>query len=367
MSLSCLCVMEKEASADGCLPSIYIPPLPPCRPLSPQRVEAAMAPAFGCSISFPLSQARSSSTNKQLHHVRSDSLPTCRAHPLLVHLQATTCAVRAWAAADTCCTTSTLSTGLPHLAALHASRRARRSPPEAPRAAAFLDRLLDGLLVLVDAHGTFQGRCSTSVLTIRNRENKKKSSVGWNIERGKWSASKETWRRDGEREAQRLLDRVMLFFFFNLFHRCLIMYLYPMVSVICRSPLIHVEAEFKLSFAPLSRRGLIFELSGKEITQYLDYTSGNFAASARWARIPHNQYRSSSTIFMESSTKTTPESSRRRQPPRVTRQWLCLFRLLAASGHQKLLQTAKRSAFQPASIKFVGAKTIQNQHKHIIG
>jgi hypothetical protein len=45
----------------------------------------------------------------------------------------------------------------------------------------------------------------------------------------------------------------------------------------------------------------------------------------------------------------------------------CLFRLLAASGHQKLLRTAKRSAFQPVSIKFVGEKTIQNQHKHIIG
>jgi hypothetical protein len=45
----------------------------------------------------------------------------------------------------------------------------------------------------------------------------------------------------------------------------------------------------------------------------------------------------------------------------------CLFRLLAASGHQKLLRTAKRSAFQPTFIKFVGAKTIQNQHKHIIG
>jgi hypothetical protein len=43
------------------------------------------------------------------------------------------------------------------------------------------------------------------------------------------------------------------------------------------------------------------------------------------------------------------------------------FRFLAASGHQQMLWTAKRSAFQPASIKFVGAKTIQNQHKHIIG
>jgi hypothetical protein len=51
---------------------------------------------------------------------------------------------------------------------------------------------------------------------------------------------------------------------------------------------------------------------------------------------------------------------------KVTKQWAYLFRLLAASGHQKLLRTAKLSAFQPASIKFVGAKTIQNQHKHII-
>jgi hypothetical protein len=50
----------------------------------------------------------------------------------------------------------------------------------------------------------------------------------------------------------------------------------------------------------------------------------------------------------------------------VWRLWPFLFWLLAASGHQKLLRTAKRSAFQPASIKFVGAKTIQNQHKHII-
>jgi hypothetical protein len=34
----------------------------------------------------------------------------------------------------------------------------------------------------------------------------------------------------------------------------------------------------------------------------------------------------------------------------------CLFRLLAASDHQKLLQTVKRSSFQSASIKFVGGK-----------
>jgi hypothetical protein len=41
---------------------------------------------------------------------------------------------------------------------------------------------------------------------------------------------------------------------------------YPVVSVICRSPLIHVEVDFKLSLAPLSRHDLIFEPSGQEIT-----------------------------------------------------------------------------------------------------
>jgi hypothetical protein len=53
------------------------------------------------------------------------------------------------------------------------------------------------------------------------------------------------------------------------------------VSVICRSPLIHVEVDFKLSLAPLSRHGLIFEPSGQEITQYLISTSVAFAAPAR--------------------------------------------------------------------------------------
>jgi hypothetical protein len=59
--------------------------------------------------------------------------------------------------------------------------------------------------------------------------------------------------------------------------------IYLMVSVICRSPLIHVEVEFKLSLAPLSRHDLILEPSGQEVTQYLDSTSVSFAASARWA------------------------------------------------------------------------------------
>jgi hypothetical protein len=97
--------------------------------------------------------------------------------------------------------------------------------------------------------------------------------------------------------------------------------IYLVVSVICWSPLIHVEVEFKLSLAHLSRHDLIFEPNGQELTRYLNSTSVVFAALARWVRTPHNQHRGSSTIFTESSTETTPEPSWRRQPPRVTSRW----------------------------------------------
>jgi hypothetical protein len=63
------------------------------------------------------------------------------------------------------------------------------------------------------------------------------------------------------------------------------------------------------------------EPSGQELTQYLDSICVAFAALARWARTPHNQHCGSSTIFTERSTETTPEPSRRRQPPRVTSRW----------------------------------------------
>jgi hypothetical protein len=56
---------------------------------------------------------------------------------------------------------------------------------------------------------------------------------------------------------------------------------YPVVSMICRSPLIHVEVDFKLSLAPLSRHDLIFEPSGQEITQCLVSNIVTFAAPAR--------------------------------------------------------------------------------------
>jgi hypothetical protein len=53
-------------------------------------------------------------------------------------------------------------------------------------------------------------------------------------------------------------------------------------------------------------------------------------------------------------------------PWHIPIKWRSSF-IWSALGHQKLLRTPKRSAFQPAFIKFVRTKTIQNQHKHIIG
>jgi hypothetical protein len=50
---------------------------------------------------------------------------------------------------------------------------------------------------------------------------------------------------------------------------------YPVVSVICRSPLIHVEVDFKLSLAPLSRHGLIFEPTPRLLHNLLGELDGD--------------------------------------------------------------------------------------------
>jgi hypothetical protein len=47
--------------------------------------------------------------------------------------------------------------------------------------------------------------------------------------------------------------------------------------------------------------------------------------------------------------------------------WPCLFQLFSASGHQKLLQTAKCPAFQPAFMRITLVKIVSNQREHIIG
>ncbi|XP_047074861.1 uncharacterized protein LOC124684629 [Lolium rigidum] len=113
-----------------------------------------MAPSFGRSISFPLSPARASRPRAAAYHVRSVSLP-CRSHPLLAHLCAHIAAVRSWVAAP-----ASPSTGLAHLDALHAALSELLLLPEARSAlqygSATAACLLDGFLVLADAHQGFQ-------------------------------------------------------------------------------------------------------------------------------------------------------------------------------------------------------------------
>ncbi|KAM0916420.1 hypothetical protein ACQ4PT_010203 [Festuca glaucescens] len=114
----------------------------------------AMAPSFGRSISFPLSPARASRPRAAAYHVRSVSLP-CRSHPLLAHLCTHIAAVRSWVAAP-----ASPSTGLAHLDALHAALGELLLLPEARAAlhhgSATAACLLDGFLLLADAHGAFQ-------------------------------------------------------------------------------------------------------------------------------------------------------------------------------------------------------------------
>ncbi|KAM0916416.1 hypothetical protein ACQ4PT_010199 [Festuca glaucescens] len=113
-------------------------PEPTASSLSP-----AMAPSFGRSISFPLSPARA-----------SVSLP-CTSHPLLAHLCNHIAAVRSWVADPI-----SASTGLAHLDALHAALAELLLLPEARSAlhhgSSAAACLLDGFLLLADAHGAFQ-------------------------------------------------------------------------------------------------------------------------------------------------------------------------------------------------------------------
>ncbi|CAM0908637.1 unnamed protein product [Alopecurus aequalis] len=113
-----------------------------------------MAPSFGRSISFPLSPARASRPRAAAYHVRSVSLP-CHSHPLIAHLCTHIAAVRTWPASP-----STPSTGLAHLDALHSALGELLLLPEARTAlshgSATAACLLDGFLLLADAHGAFQ-------------------------------------------------------------------------------------------------------------------------------------------------------------------------------------------------------------------
>ncbi|CAM0908644.1 unnamed protein product [Alopecurus aequalis] len=118
-----------------------------------------MAPSFGRSISFPLSPARSSRPRAAAYHVRSVSLP-CHSHPLLAHLCTHIAAVRAWTSTSASTPSSSASTGLARLDAFHAALADLMLLPEARAALSYGSAtaacLLDGFLLLADAHQGFQ-------------------------------------------------------------------------------------------------------------------------------------------------------------------------------------------------------------------
>jgi hypothetical protein len=116
------------------------------------------------------------------YHVRSVSLP-CRSHPLLAHLCTHIAAVRSWVADP-----SSASTGLGHLNALHAALAELLLLPEAISAlkhgSATSACLLDGFLVLADAHGAFQetiveisAHASEAQAALRRRDDSRLASA----------------------------------------------------------------------------------------------------------------------------------------------------------------------------------------------
>uniref|UniRef100_A0ACD5Z915 Uncharacterized protein n=1 Tax=Avena sativa TaxID=4498 RepID=A0ACD5Z915_AVESA len=142
-----------------------------------------MAPSFGRSISFPLSPARASRPRAAAYHVRSVSLP-CRSHPLLAHLCTHIAAVRSWVAEEPI----SASTGLAHLDALHAALAELLLLPEAISALQYGSTtsacLLDGFLILADAHGAFQetlveinAHASDAQAALRRRDDNRLASA----------------------------------------------------------------------------------------------------------------------------------------------------------------------------------------------
>jgi hypothetical protein len=78
------------------------------------------------------------------------------------------------------------------------------------------------------------------------------------------------------------------------------------VSVICRSFLIHVEADSMHSPTPLWRLHLMFEPDGQEISQTLIPLLLLFIAPVRQAHVSHNHHCGLFTIFLKISTGTSP-------------------------------------------------------------
>jgi hypothetical protein len=99
---------------------------------------------------------------------------------------------------------------------------------------------------------------------------------------------------------------------------------YPVVSVICQSPLIHVEVDFKLSLVPLSRHGLTLSQADKKSLN----TSISLMSHLPLRRGRREPLTINTATSPQSSSRArrrqSPEPSRTRQPPRVTSRWRLL-------------------------------------------
>jgi hypothetical protein len=90
-----------------------------------------------------------------------------------------------------------------------------------------------------------------------------------------------------------------------------------MVSVICRSPLIHVEVDSKLSLAPLLRHVLISSQADKETLNTLIPLVSPYRSSEVGSNPSQSPQQLLHNLHRELDEDTT-KPSRRRQPPRLT-------------------------------------------------
>ncbi|KAJ4776462.1 DNA-directed RNA polymerase subunit beta [Rhynchospora pubera] len=119
-----------------------------------------MAPSFARSTSLPPSATH----KKSSYHVRSVSLP-CPSHPLISNLEEQIQAVRFWAANPEG-SSAWIEAGLAHIELLQIALEDFLQLPQTQdtlRQAASVDQLLDDLLQLVDAYGSFV----STILTLK--------------------------------------------------------------------------------------------------------------------------------------------------------------------------------------------------------
>ncbi|KAJ1692568.1 hypothetical protein LUZ63_009266 [Rhynchospora breviuscula] len=129
-----------------------------------------MAPSFARSTSLPPSPTH----KKASYHVRSVSLP-CRSHPLISNLEEQIQAIRSWAANPEE-SSAWIEAGLAHIELLQIALEDFLQLPQTQETlhqAASVDQLLDDLLQLVDAYGSFV----STILTLKECHSNVQSAI----------------------------------------------------------------------------------------------------------------------------------------------------------------------------------------------